>query len=277
MCNPQLRQCQDNNRASYELIDDAAAATSAPRCPSYTPRSTFPCSSRSAATSDRTGQRSCQPPHAPHGTCSRSPRPEPWSRVFLSSNPKNAPSPGKACRVFHVDLEPHPVGSLVVAFLVDRAFPFSHALLQHQHRLVGPSPGLDKDLVRRRVDEHVIEHVMVCALRSRVVTHIESRGEIDPLAIVLRQFQLAVARVFRPLRGLSNGRECENQHCAQKQRFHSNQHARSMNPAALERQPTACTGNATGCMIALKPFTAFAQGGTPYPCLYRSCARSSAR
>src|SRR5580700_5279228 len=126
-------------------------------------------------------------------------------REFLVIESEKCPSAAKACRVLYVDFEAHPLGALVIALLVDGALALGHARLQHQQGFVWPCPGLYKSLVRHRIDKDIVEHVMARHLQSRVVTHIESGSEIDPLAIVLGQLQLAVSCIVWSFRGLAHG------------------------------------------------------------------------
>src|SRR5580692_4798492 len=107
------------------------------------------------------------------------------SGELLVIESEKCPSPREACRVLYMDFEAHALGTLVIALLVNRALTLGHSRLEHQQGLVRPCPGLDKSLVRHWIDKDVVEHVMAWYLQSRVVTHIKSRSEINPLAIVL--------------------------------------------------------------------------------------------
>jgi hypothetical protein len=109
---------------------------------------------------------------------------------------KEGPSAGKA-RVFEVDGTHHDIVGLEVASLVDRSFTGSHAAFENDHGLVGPGAGCDKCFVGFRIDEDVVEHRVPGHGGIRVVIHIHAGGQIDPLAVVLREDQPAVDCVHR--------------------------------------------------------------------------------
>src|SRR5450755_3038584 len=95
-----------------------------------------------------------------------------------------------------MDLEPDN-SFLVMAPLVDGTLRGRVADFQSEHCLVGPGAGLEKSPVRRGRDEDIVE-ARGRRARRRVdesVRHSEARGQVDPLAIVVRPEKLSVARV----------------------------------------------------------------------------------
>ena len=72
-------------------------------------------------------------------------------------------------------LEPHHVRSLIVAALIDRASSLCTTVLQHERRMIRPSARLDKGLVRLRIDEYIVKHVVATGLCIGVIAHIEPR------------------------------------------------------------------------------------------------------
>ena len=104
----------------------------------------------------------------------------------------NIPNNCATLRMLLQDLDAHHVG-LRVAMLIDRRPGFRIADFEHQHCLVGPRSGGEKGLVRRWVDEDVVEHLV--AGGGRAVAHAQARGQVDPLAVVLWEVHLSVRRV----------------------------------------------------------------------------------
>ena len=98
---------------------------------------------------------------------------------------KECPVAWKTRTVLYVHLKPHDAGALIVASLVDGAFALSAANFKHEHRLVGPCSSLYESFVRLGIYKDIVEHVVVACLCRGAVAHVEPRGEVDPLPIVL--------------------------------------------------------------------------------------------
>ena len=110
----------------------------------------------------------------------------------------------------------HAVRALIVSLLVDRAFAFGPANLEDKHSFIGPGTGFEKGLVGFGVHKDVVEHVMVSRLRTRAIAHIETRRQINPLAVVFRKPELAVSGIFRT----GSGRGLAASYSAKKNRRH---------------------------------------------------------
>jgi hypothetical protein len=96
--------------------------------------------------------------------------------------------------VFEVDFEAHEFGVLEIAGLVDGTFAFGAADFEDKHGFVGPRAGLQESLVGFGIHKNIIEHVVV-HIHGGGVAHVEASGDVDPLAIVGGETELAVGGV----------------------------------------------------------------------------------
>ncbi len=108
---------------------------------------------------------------------------------------EEGPLTGEARFVLDVNFAPHNFGALIASLLIDGAFVDGAAHFENEHRFVGPGAGFNKFLVRLRIHEDVVEHV-VAHLHAGRVAHVESGGEVDPFAIIFGKLELRVAGVL---------------------------------------------------------------------------------
>ena len=113
---------------------------------------------------------------------------------------EESPAAFKTRRVLHVGLETHDLAGLEQSLPVNRAFRFRHAVLQHQHGLVGPhARALERGVSGRR-RKYIVELVGVGHRRAIAVTHVHARAQENPLAIRGWRDQPSVRVVLRRVR-----------------------------------------------------------------------------
>src|SRR6516162_7549598 len=107
--------------------------------------------------------------------------------------------PSSRCAlVFDVHLAPHDVAVLKMSGFVDGGIASGASHLEHQHRLFRPGAGLEKSLEGRRIDEHVVEHIVTRhAGDAGSIAHVQSTAQINPLTVIAWELKLPVLRKTR--------------------------------------------------------------------------------
>jgi hypothetical protein len=116
---------------------------------------------------------------------------------------EESPFPWKTVEIFYMHGKPQD-RALGVSFVIriGGRHVLRPALFDNEHGLIGPCSRLQKCFVRLRVDENSIENAVSARLHLRRVSgSVKVRGEINPLAIVLGELELAIRSKFRTCAG----------------------------------------------------------------------------
>src|SRR5215831_8835643 len=87
-------------------------------------------------------------------------------------------------------------GPLEISLLVYRALAIGSTRFENEYRLVGPLTARNERPPGLWVHKDVVENVVI-HLHGGVVTHIESRRQVNPFTVVRRKSALSVSGVFR--------------------------------------------------------------------------------
>src|ERR1700678_2118 len=99
--------------------------------------------------------------------------------------------------VFHVGLKSHELCTLSMPPFVDGNGAVRAANLEHHDGLIRPSTCRQKAVIRSRIYEDVVEDVMVGRPSGGIVGHVDSGGQINPVAIMYRRDEIAPTGVGR--------------------------------------------------------------------------------
>src|ERR1700733_9312336 len=123
-------------------------------------------------------------------------------------------------RIFHLDHQSRQIG-LIMALLVDGTSARCIPLVNHEHALLRPLPGVRKFAVSPALHKNVGKHFV--AVGAWAVVHAVSGGEKHPLAVVGRPDKLALPVILRLRRFFS--RPCGQQNKSNSQNKHRTQSA----------------------------------------------------
>jgi two-component system, LytTR family, sensor kinase len=166
---------------------------------------------------------------------------------------KEGPLAGKTRLVLDVDLKSHQIGALVIARFIDGPFASSGAYFENQHGFVRPCAGPEERAIVFRLNEYVIEH-MVVAAHGSAVTHVKARSEVHPLAIVFGQAKLTVGGVHRSggWSGiLADSGDAKYNCAAEKSKKRFGIHEQIVHRDLPEGQTVCCSGQAIPCIFAV--------------------------